>query len=483
MKELSTYINEGILGNVDDIMDKTDVAVYKDVISNFIMDRFSLNSYGNRITSKDFEIEYDNVKDLFDVRLDVNSYARIYINVDANRAEIPPKLRSIKLKNPVFAKNCPIFAGSTNKMDFTLLDYCWGLFPTKSKSWKLEINPGCDVSIWHVDIYNINVNTSSPKYKLLDKKVALLLEAKHGCPTVSFKNCTFNGTKLNALYFKSIDLKNTFLKDLPDFTVDPDDVVCTGCDIDDTSDITFQKLYIKTMWNKFKWKLTDDGTLTWQGIPNDVAWVYYRRLNAIGHGEIVKYVDPGSPAGSVAYICYKDIKRIKRAKYVSSYCDDTRIKIKMPKDVGIKYLRFVPYRPYSERKDVRLNIFDMEVYTEVLDFRVAVSYYDLKNIKSPNCEVLYIDEPDSDSINKIKQEFLGDFKNEDTGITLSWYNKKNLPKLNMIYIPWQDNYKDKHYGTFLVLKKLKGTEDKWKICTNYNGEVDSIRMDATKTLD
>ena len=244
MKELSEYINEGILGKADEIMDKTEDTIYEDVISNFIISRFSTGSIRliSCVLPEDFKIVKNKKSGLYDI--DINAYGQnIVINVDKGY-EIPSMLGDIRCNNT--SRYFPIFTGNTEALDLSLLDHCWNLGPAKSMNHIVTIDiPERTNNSKHITIHNLNVPKNAGKGKPVFLNIrnsrTSLRSLSAPLPSFSFNHSDLSN--VDVLFLDTINLCGTKLENFPGFKVkkfkSKISVQCTDCNIDKQTDPIF----------------------------------------------------------------------------------------------------------------------------------------------------------------------------------------------------------------------------------------------------
>ena len=244
MKELSTYINEGILGNADDIMDKTDVTVHEDVISTFIVSRFSLGNthLNDPVQPEDIKITKNKKTGLYDITINTHC-ENIIINVDKGY-EIPGMIGDILCDNT--SRYFPIFTGNTDTLDLSLLDHCWNLEPTRNINHIVNIDiPERTNKSKHITVHNLNVpkNAGKGKHVFLSVRNSRVSLRSGSAPQPSFSFEHSDLSNVDFLFLDTINLCGAKLKDFPGFEVkefkNKIPIQCTDCNLDKNTDPVF----------------------------------------------------------------------------------------------------------------------------------------------------------------------------------------------------------------------------------------------------
>ena len=418
MKELRTYISEGILGNLDDIMGDVDAKVQKIIIMNFLWDIGAAAPTGaGSDPNKSVELKYNQ---------DTGKYTAVVDGFGINRFnkldlgyKIPENLESIDYTKITI--NSIVCVSESDEIDCSILSI-------------LKFRPDLEVIIMvpksakKLNLHNFNIKNCSIKVQpeLYRDKT----------DTVNFCNdCDLSG--VSCLNFSYMDLSD--LKDLRGFKGKIETEYCIS---NENTDFRIRESCLHHL------------------IPAEFDFTKQGILKCNEYNMNLKYQNITHDCGAIDIIANKitqmninDLPLIKSAKEVFAAGFDGDINVAMPKDVGVEYM--VVSWPQDNHGRM-LNGFVkkvnyLRVFAKKLVLNLRLGTTDMKSIQSSCEELQFLNG------NPICTSLTNTVNKNPNGAAIRWYDEKKFPNLKKICYSDNKSYLD------CCIEKVEGSPNLWKL--------------------
>lgn len=421
MKELRTYINEGILGNLDDIMGGVDTEVQKNTIMEFLRDIGA-----NRDPNNSVELKYNQDTGKYTVEVTQPGKMNVFNKLDLGY-KIPELIECIDYtKNISYLPIGIECSAKSDEIDCSFLDI-------------LKLMPDSKIAIRLPDsTKKINVHNLNIKGRHID--ISPSVDTWQDCDGKSWminfcNDCDLSGvTCLRFLYMN--------LSDLSDLRGFKGEIIAGQCTANENTDFRIRKSCLKRQIDG-DFEFNKSGVLKCNADKLDLK---YNNLTN-------KYGITGIVANRITNLNIDDLPLIKSAKEVFAAGFNGDINLVAPKDVGIEYM--VVSWPQDNHGRM-LNGFvkkvnKLKVFTKKLVLNLRLSYTDMKSIQS-SCEELQILIG-----NPVCASIANTVNKNPNSATIRWYDEKNFPNLKKIYYTDNRTYLD------CCIEKVEGRPNLWKL--------------------